>query len=123
MRFKARTDLERIFDVINKYNYGSANKKIISNQLKNLELNGPQKQSIINGEDILLGVYNRAMEISSNKKDIDRFDSSDQINTSFTAKRAKRKMVDNSGAKNLMKDLYFKTHFKAASVYTVLKSK
>lgn len=39
MRFKARTDLERIFDVINDYNFGSADRAIVEKQLKSLNLN------------------------------------------------------------------------------------
>lgn len=119
MRYKARTDLERIFDVINKYNYGAANKKIIINQLKNLDLHGPHK---LLKDDLLLGNLSEIFD-QEQKKFNEKTETTDHINiTTTTTKRMKRKQVDNSGAKNLMKDLYYKTHFKAASVYTVFKS-
>ena len=43
MRFKARTDLERVYDTINDYSYGKVNKRIIYKQLRNLDLNIPFK--------------------------------------------------------------------------------
>lgn len=118
MRYKPRTDLERIYDEISKYNYGNVNKKILINQLKGLDLTGPHK---FKGDDFLLGNLNDFSNQDSYKK-YEKTEVTENINTtSFTAKRNKRKQVDNSGAKNLMKDLYYKTHFKAASVYTVFK--
>ena len=39
MRYKARTDLERIVDTVNHYSYGRASKWIINRQLKELDLN------------------------------------------------------------------------------------
>ena len=38
MRFKPRTDLERVYDIINGYKYGSARKDILNKQLKNIDL-------------------------------------------------------------------------------------
>jgi hypothetical protein len=118
MRYKARTDLERIYDEISKYNYGNVNKNIIINQLKGLDLTGPHK---FNRDDLLLSNLNEICNQDSSKK-YEKTENTENVNTtSFTTKRNKRKQVDNSGAKNLMKDLYFKTHFKAASLYTVFK--
>ena len=46
MRFRARTDLERVCDSVNKYSYGRASKWIINRQLKELDLNfAVKKQS------------------------------------------------------------------------------
>ena len=47
MRFKARTDLERIYDAVNEYSYGRASKWIINRQLKELDLNCAVKQQSI----------------------------------------------------------------------------
>ena len=38
MRFKPRTDLERIYDMINGYKYGIARRDILDKQLKNMGL-------------------------------------------------------------------------------------
>jgi len=38
MRFRARTDLERIYDAVNGYSLGRASKWIINKQLKELDL-------------------------------------------------------------------------------------
>lgn len=126
MRYKPRTDLERVFDVVNNYNYGAANKQIINNQLKNLELNGPQNNRKIVIDESLNNINkNREMMTTmANKEEETKKDkSTENIETSsFAFKKTKRRTVDNSEAKNILKDLYFKTHFKAASVYTVLKS-
>lgn len=39
MRFRARTDLERIYDAVNGYSLGRASKWILNRQLKDLDLN------------------------------------------------------------------------------------
>ena len=39
MRFKPRTDLERVYDIVNGYKYGRVRKEILNKQLKNLDLN------------------------------------------------------------------------------------
>ena len=39
MRFKPRTDLERVYDMVNGYKYGLARKDVLDKQLKNLDLN------------------------------------------------------------------------------------
>ena len=130
MRYKPRTDLERVFDIVNHYNFGSANRKIINNQLKNLELSGPQNNKKPFYEENLNNV-NKKQEVittmaNNNQEHIKKVEKGDgtenmEDTSSFALKRTKRKTVDNSEAKNILKDLYFKTHFKAASVYTVLK--
>ena len=38
MRFKPRTDLERIYDMINGYKYGQAKRDILDKQLKIIDL-------------------------------------------------------------------------------------
>lgn len=68
-------------------------------------------------------------DLKQNKKLSQRLDKLHQAslllsktNTSFNtdwAKKTKRKVVDNSGAKDMMKEYHLKTHFKAAMVYTM----
>ena len=47
MRFKARTDLERIYDALIEKNFRLNEKQIIERQLKNLNLNSYQTPEII----------------------------------------------------------------------------
>lgn len=104
MRFKPRTDLERIFDAINDYSYGKINKEILDKQLKNLDLKDPE---------ITEKSEPNIMPLSSDEKN----NSAAELTTSKlnTLRRIKRKLVDNSEAKNLLKDYHNKTHFKAAT--------
>jgi len=119
MRYKARTDLERIFDVINNYSFGKANRKIIINQLKQLELSGPHSIKSESREEGLVNLYNRALSIKQ-KEDVAKKE--EEENYSVASRYKPRRRLDNSEARNLMSELYVKTHFKAASVYTVLKN-
>ncbi len=43
MRFRPRTELERIYDSVNKYSFGRADKEIINEQLKSLDLYDTKK--------------------------------------------------------------------------------
>lgn len=103
MRFKPRTDLERIFDAINDYSYGKINKKIVNRQLKNLELEEPaQLPSNSDIEDHHASFNNRTHSVT-------------EVSNSKVLKKGGRKFVDNSEAKLLLKDYHNKTHFKAAT--------
>jgi len=104
MRFKPRTDLERIFDTINDYSYGKINKEILNKQLKNLDL---KKPDISENSD-----HHLMPNISDDKSNTIAEITSSKLNS---IKRYKRKLVDNSEAKNLLKDYHNKTHFKAAT--------
>jgi len=124
MRFKARTDLERIVDIVNKSNFGNGNKKIVANQLKGLDL---FKAKAANSEDEE-GVTKESREEKNVKvnndinklKSINNSDTNNEKSMNTSYYKQKRKKIDNSGAKRILQELYYKTHFKAASVYTVL---
>ena len=120
MRYKPRTDLERVFEAVSKYNYGQ-NRDIISNQLKQLYLGGPQQNKKVNSEESFNALNKSNQSITNTNRD-DSSKLTYQDDTSLITKRIKRRIVDNSEAKTILKDLYIKTHFKAASVYTILKS-
>jgi len=105
MRFRARTDLERIFDSINGYSYGRASKKILNRQLKDLDLNFAVKNDRATSEFM---ISKRKASVELLEKD-----------SSHDKRKKSRKTVDNSEAKNIMSELHLKTHFKAASVYTI----
>ena len=51
MRFKPRTDIERIIETVNTHSWGRIGRSILYKQLKELELNVP-KASIKSNEDI-----------------------------------------------------------------------
>ena len=102
---------------MNQYNYGAANRQIIKNQLKKLELSGQQDKRMSNEDESIFNSFNKSKELT-NLKDTNV----EETETSFNVKRVKIRIVDNSEAMEILKDLYIKTHFKAASVYTVLKS-
>jgi hypothetical protein len=144
MRFKPRTELERIFDAINEYSYGRVSKDLINKQLRKLDLNNVKKfkNSSMNDEDDEENekLFNntlrdkRRQQIAESHlekliKENDRheMDEGDLANYSHDDNsgngsslfrdrfKSKRKLVDNSAAKNLMKEYHYKTHFKAAT--------
>jgi hypothetical protein len=151
MRFKPRTDLERIYDAINEYSYGRAGEKdIINNQLKMLNLNnfqkmGPKEEDVGNysyksnkfkvNERMLKALKDEREKLKDvpNSQDLIRSinkiikmnypnQSQDDLSSQRSAaskNQFKRKFVDNSYAKNILKEYHLKTHFKAASVFSM----
>jgi hypothetical protein len=129
MRYKPRTELERIYDSANLNSFGRVEKNLINQQLKSLDFLDYKKPSqeedqydipVYQGSNKLK--LSSRIDNSSNKTISDKnFKSLSSSSTSniFKKKKAKRKFVDNSMAKNIMKDLHVKTHFKAASIYTL----
>jgi hypothetical protein len=149
MRYKPRTDLERIYDTINQYSYGRAEKDLIDSQLKLLELNNFKKlgtqeeilgfshkknklkvnekvlkalkeereklRDLPNSENLIKSLNKIIMMNKDPKVSID----DSHIMSSGKQKQHRRKYVDNSYAKSLMKEYHVKTHFKAASVYSL----
>ena len=49
MRYKPRTDLERVYDILNGYNYNQASRDILERQLKSINLYDYKKNSINEG--------------------------------------------------------------------------
>ena len=157
MRFKPRTDLERIVDHYEKNSPGNIDKSILKRQLSKLELNKAKGDKIKK-----VKVYNDSLDPnlgeeeeeenpffrkgstgkdkkqtisilnSANKgffidKDLDKELYNDKLkdiynnspkliiaNDKSINKYLKRKQVDNSRAKEILKELYQKTHFKGA---------
>lgn len=154
MRFKPRTDLERIYDEIEKNRVGIMDRSILKKQLSKLELNKAkrkEKEKEDDGESLDENnpFYTGPLRKKNNKKDqtkellneindplfLDKdmdkeiFEKDFMTTTNFhttttnittknqtnsTTKYLKRKQVDNSKAKELLKELYYKTHFKGA---------
>ena len=140
MRFKPRTDLERIYDTLIQFSSFPNNKtkNIIFSQLNSMGL-GPkvkddktQRSGDMFGENLLLTMNNNNVEtINSNSTSntktkskekkvkspvVEEFIERDKI------KKNMHKSVDNSKAKQLHPDLYNKTYFKAVENYSLFKN-
>lgn len=117
MRYRPRTDLERIFDTINQYSYGSVNKEIIKKQLKSLNLNVPDF-SESEEEDEEAAFEKMKRDRSEQLEDI-KNKIAQKMEKNDQKKSKKRKFVDNSEARKLMKEYHNKTHFKGATDITL----
>lgn len=116
MRFRPRTDLERIIDVLNDRNKlrGNISKNILYNQLKKIELGFAKdvKSASVDGKspDKRFSTF---INQRSPRKNLGQ----------SPGKRSppvelRRVHADNSAAKNILKDLYYHTHFKGAASLT-----
>ncbi len=123
MRFKPRTDLERIYHILSNYRpskVGKKSKKIIEKHLNKItkvgiDKNGNLSQNYIDDsekiiEELLVNI-NKDKEKKKEKEDI-------EINSK---KKNKRGRADNSKAKELHSDLYNKTYFNAVENYSIFK--
>ncbi len=122
MRYKPRTDLERIFDEINKNSFRKLDKNIIEKQLKTLEVNNftTKKFSDDNDENEIPD-YRDASRYDKPLEDLDYLvmnketeESKGEIDRKIKNIKS-RKQELNSEAKNLMKEFHNKTHFKGVS--------
>lgn len=139
MRYKHRTNLERIYDEVNKYSYGRINKEALEEHFKkwggNKVIKSPEEDEHVafsykenrfrDDYDDRGSVIGRDSQIM---KGLDNFIKNDILNKeTFNSEKSginlKSKSVvrtvDNSIARKFMKDLHVKTHFKAASVFTM----
>lgn len=147
MRYKARTDLERIFETINRYNYGTVDKEIVENQLRSLELINSKQVPLktnnshdeateeeIEFDDTKMEFSHRGSKwetdkdsnISNKYKYKDKSAVSTKYDTNSKKRKiriAKRKYVDNSCAKKVLGELHNKTHFKAATGFTLFNNR
>ena len=111
MRFKPRTDLERIYDTINSVYYGSVKKDLVNKQIKNLQYIKPVNDEVLSNEE--------EENDSALNKNIEKFkELMKKSNNNFK----KRKLVNNSEARLFRKELYNKTHFKATTDFSIFKS-
>lgn len=130
MRFKPRTDLERIFDEINKNSFRKLDKNIIEKQLKTLEMNSTKKFTFENEQNNNLNQakdeipdYNPAFKMDDLfHDDLDYLNiekEKTEENKGDKEKKLKieksRKKELNLHAKNLMKEFHNKTHFKGVT--------
>ena len=119
MRFKPRTDLERIVDSLNSYNYMKEYSELVRKQLKNLELNSLKKK-LLKEENF----ESSTSELSSSFDEIRvKSDISIDSNSISNSKKQKKKNKKTKGrifvypnmAKQLLGKYHIKTHFKGAT--------
>jgi hypothetical protein len=123
LRFKPRTDMERIFDEINKNAFRTVDKNIIDKQIKNIDkiiLKNPTEKFMEGIPD-----YKEASKEEEEYDDFDYLGINSIIDQKEEMKKLelerKNKLIKsrkkdlNSNAKNLMKELHNKTHFKGVS--------
>ena len=137
MRFKPRTDLERIVETINTRNFGSVGPSLLNKHLKELRIGIVKKTSTICDNSLMVDSFEirrnkrkslkEEAEVMKNGECIDQkslFNKSIEIKTNQLNKHRlyTNRQKANSDAKYLMSDLHTKTHFKAASVFSVLGS-
>lgn len=108
MRFKARTDLERIFDALNSRNsLNNEDKSILNKHLKTLGIGSVNKITSENINEIRLAL-NKSHNASTNLETI-------SDNKSIKKREKYVPINRNKEAKKIMKHLHFKTHFKASA--------
>jgi len=121
-RFKPRTDMERIFDEINRNSFRKIDKNIIDQQIKTIDkiLQKPQTE---NSNDI--PDYRDAPKLEDEYDDFDYLGVKGHVDPKEERKRLelekKNKLIKsrkkdlNSNAKYLMKEFHNKTHFKGVT--------
>ncbi len=117
MRFKPRTDLERVFEEVNKNSFGRVDKSLIDKQLRELDLN-----VVIQPKDehelLDFQTSQSLNKLTYSRPDIiNRAENEKSANKKESKKPHwnERRKIMNQEAKNLMSDLHVKTHFKAAA--------
>lgn len=119
MRFKPRTDLERVFDEINKNSFRKIDKNIIDKQLKTLDMTTTKKLNSEDNDPYKIPDYKEASKLDEPYDDFDylginnRETEEKKIEYEKKMKLIKSRKKDlNSQAKNFMKEFHNKTHFK-----------
>ena len=125
MRYKPRTDLERVYDVLNGYNYDKASRDIIERQLKSINLYDYKKTSSSNDQtkDDRGGIKKTnflAKSLQRKNKKKKNTNSLYKINNVYynpdkdSYKPWQRREDLNTEAYDILSSYHYKTHFKAA---------
>lgn len=136
MRFKARTDLERVFDALTGNYFRNTEREILNRQLRNLNLFESKKPIDILRKSVF-GIDDEEEEKNQNNKKRERFGSIGQKQEAEKTKSQKQKIIIftkpkkpwikrqdlNIEAQGLLSDYHYKTHFKAAEEIAENKSK
>ena len=136
MRFKPRTDLERVYDIINGYKYGSARKDILNKQLKNIDLfKYKNTQQLLNllKQKIRSNIKEKFLNKMNNSYDkinnIEENELNKKSKLYFNPKKIDYKLKPwikrddlNVDAHKILRSFHYKTHFKAAKEVAANKS-
>ena len=124
MRYKPRTDLERVYDILNGYNYNQASRDIIERQLKSINLYDYKKNSINEGGKEESRILKRPRFLSKSlqrkKKKRKNVNSLYKMNHVYynpdksSYKPWQRREDLNTEAYGFLSSYHYKTHFKAA---------
>jgi hypothetical protein len=128
MRFKPRTDLERIADAVKEHHYGNVNEKIVKQQLKKLKLNTAKRKKKIdydynkksNQKNNISIISDSSSENAEEEKKEDIALREKKLKKQEERKYYKR-VIDNSKARDLIEGFHNKTHFKGAAIYAMFK--
>lgn len=123
MRFKPRTELERIVDALNHYNYNKKNTEIVKKQIKKMDFNTVKKLKIQNLNKLNYSLYTSSDSESSYSDEEGPGKIGQYRNKIIKKKEIKDKKKDthfdkikaaNLSMRELMSDYHHKTHFKGA---------
>ena len=124
MRYKPRTDLERVYDVLNGYNYDKVSRDIIERQLKSINLYDYRKNSLTEGGKEERRNFKRPRLLSKSlhakSKKKKNANSLYKMNNVYynpdksTYKPWQRREDLNTEAYGFLSSYHYKTHFKAA---------
>ena len=117
MRFKPRTDLERIIDGVTA-NRGMVDPHILKSHLRKLKLN-IVKKSKKDTEMFDETKKTKARDESESSSSEDYFPKKQEVKEDKVLKKKIKRIMKNPEAKNVLQELHNKTYFKAASVYTL----
>lgn len=125
MRFRPRTELERIVDSLNHYNYNKKNAEIVKKQMKKLDFTSMKKVKVRQLHKLNYS-YNSSNESDSSVSDdgtgkigqyrnklIKKQDVSKEKKTHYENLKAA-----NESMRELMSNLHYKTHFKGAQQFS-----
>ena len=125
MRFKPRTDLERIYDSVNLNYYGSINRKIVDRQLKYLDLNIPNKNLNIKSTKNIDEKEHATKEKNNifDKYNNEENDNNENKNSNKRILNYLPKKFINMDSKKIMQYFHYKTHFKAIQSLALSRDK
>lgn len=117
MRFKPKSDIERVLETINSYSYGRIDETI----MKNVQSNG--KKIIVKKDKREKKQNKTEKNVDENKSDSNWGEKYVENSPKINLKKNIIKRYDKSAAKIFLKELHNKTHFKAATDFTNFNSK
>ena len=129
MRFKPRSDLERIYNVLqenqpnNLKTLGNRSKKVVEKHLHKMGFKAKIEEKGKSPEELIEENRFKSIEelINENRKDLNKDNNKEKKKFDLVSK-VKNKKVDNSKAKALYPDLYNKTYFNAVENYSLFKN-